>query len=124
MIRRNTPAKQAVLKVLTASSFALSQEDIEQQLLATMDRATVYRILKAFHDDNIIHKVIADDGKQYFALCHDCQNSHHQHNHFHFQCVSCDKVTCLDEQVHVQIPKGYTIQNVQCMLTGKCPTCA
>lgn len=124
MKRRNTPSKQAVLNILTASKTALSQEDIEQEVKGTMDRVTVYRVLNSFCEDGYVHRILSDDGKHYFAICLNCKEHQHKHDHFHFRCLKCQKVECLKEEVQVKIPEGYLLQNVNCLLTGYCRNCA
>ncbi|PBQ34655.1 transcriptional regulator [Sphingobacteriaceae bacterium] len=124
MKRRNTASKQSVLDILRASKKALSQENIEQEVKGTMDRVTVYRALNSFCEDGLVHKVLSDDGKFYFAICVKCEEKKHTHNHFHFRCVKCQTVECLKEEVNFRIPRGYKVQDVNCMLTGYCRDCA
>jgi len=124
MKRRNTPAKQAVLKILNSSERALNQDDIEQEVKGSMDRVTIYRILNSFCEDGYVHKILSDDGKYYFAICLNCEEKKHLHNHFHFRCLKCQKVECLKEEVNVKIPKGYKLENVNCLLTGYCQNCS
>ena len=69
MKRRNTPTKQAVLDLFDSRETALNQEQIELQLQEKMDRAPIYRILNNFCEDGVMHKVVGDDGINYFAMC-------------------------------------------------------
>ncbi|PHN03511.1 Fur family transcriptional regulator [Flavilitoribacter nigricans] len=125
MKRRNTAAKQTILDILQASrSVPLSQEDIEQKVAGKMNRVTVYRVLNSFYEDGYIHKILADDGKYYFAICLNCREDDHHHDHFHFRCLNCQKVECLQEEVKVQLPGGYRQESVNCLITGYCPECA
>lgn len=124
MNRRNTPAKKAILELLKSADSALSQDRIEAEVKGEMDRVTIYRVLNRFCEDGIAHKVLADDGKYYFALCHDCSGDQHDHNHFHFRCIKCDKIECLDEQVAVKLPNGYQMENVTGWVTGYCASCS
>lgn len=124
MNRRNTPAKKAILELLQAENTALSQERIEAALKGEMDRVTIYRVLNRFCEDGITHKILADDGKNYFALCRSCKSESHNHNHFHFRCVTCDKIECLDENVAVRLPDGYTMKTVAGWVTGLCASCS
>ena len=124
MKRRNTASKQVVLDVLTASDVALSQDDIEREVKGSMDRVTVYRVLNRFCEDGYVHKILSDDGKHYFAICLNCEEKKHHHNHFHFRCVKCQQVECLKEEVNVKIPSGYRLQNVNCILSGYCQKCS
>lgn len=124
MKRRNTPTKQAVLEVLSGTGRAMSQSDIEENIGLVADRATIYRILNSFCDDGILHRVVAEDGKQYFALGIDDGEKKLPANHFHFRCTKCDRIECLNEPVSFLAPKGYNIAHMNCVLTGVCNTCA
>jgi Fur family ferric uptake transcriptional regulator len=122
--RRNTPAKEAVLSVLSNTGKAMSQQAIEKQLAVDIDPVTIYRILNRFCEDGMLHKIVAEDGKQYFALCFDCKEREKATSHFHFRCKNCELMECLNEPVHFSIPKGYEVEGVNCVLTGVCKQCA
>ena len=124
MKRRNTPAKQEVWSLLSSTRSALSQEDIEQRTEGKMDRVTIYRVLNSFCEDGLVHRILSDDGKYYFALCRNCNEAHHTHDHFHFRCLKCGKVECLKEEVTIKMPKGYRLENTNCFLSGYCRACA
>ncbi|GGE98863.1 Fur family transcriptional regulator, ferric uptake regulator [Chishuiella changwenlii] len=124
MKRRNTPTKQAVLDLFDSCSTALNQEQIETQLKGKMDRATIYRILNSFCEDGMMHKVVADDGVNYFAMCKNCcEEAKHHHDHFHFRCTKCNQLTCLQENIIINLPQGYKMQNYNCVITGTCAKC-
>lgn len=126
MKRRNTPAKSRILNLLNEAGTALSQEMIELTVKGEMDRVTIYRVLNSFCEDGITHKVQADDGKYYYALCHSCgdHDHEHDHNHFHFKCLGCGKVECLNEQVSVKLPEGYVQKSIASWVSGYCNGCA
>ncbi|RYD50817.1 MAG: transcriptional repressor [Sphingobacteriales bacterium] len=124
MNRRQTPTKEAVLRVLSGSGKALSQEAIERRVEVAMDRATIYRILNRFDADGLVHKIVAEDGKQYFAVCRNCAAHQHQDDHYHFRCTRCDTIECLPEPVAFTTPNGYTVTQINCVLTGICKDCA
>ncbi len=121
--RRNTPTKEAVLSSLREADSAMSHEMIADKIETKADRATIYRILNRFCEDGLIHRIVADDGKQYFALCSDCELHDHQHDHFHFRCLACEKLECLEQTVKVQLPHGYTQANVNVVISGYCADC-
>lgn len=124
MNRRNTPAKATILELLKAEKSALSQDRIEAAVKGEMDRVTIYRVLNRFCEDGITHRILADDGKYYFALCNSCEGKNHRHDHVHFRCVTCEKVECLTEHVPVPLPEGYVAQSVSSWVTGQCAGCA
>ena len=70
----------------------MSQDAIERQM-GEVDRATIYRILNRFCADGVVHKVVADDGKQYFAICVKCDEENKlPDNHYHFRCTNCQTI--------------------------------
>lgn len=123
MKRRNTPTKQAVMSVLTAGK-AMSQDAIERKIQMDIDRVTIYRILNRFCEDGIAHRIVAEDGKQYFAICMPCEGKKSMGHHFHFRCTRCETIECLQAPVHFVLPKGYQVETVNCVLTGICKSCA
>ena len=123
MKRRNTPAKEAVMRVLTQAGKPLSHETIGQKAEVPMDRATVYRVLNRFCEDGVVHRIIAEDGKQYFAICTNCGKEKAIDYHFHFRCLGCQTIECLKESVHFSIPQGYKFEGVNAMITGYCNKC-
>jgi Fur family ferric uptake transcriptional regulator len=127
MKRRNTESKEAVLELLTNTKRAMSQDAIEKQLNLDVDRATIYRILNRFCEDSVIHKIVADDGKQYFAVCTKCDDKKKKavpENHFHFRCTHCETIECLPMLVNFSVPKGYSVSRVNCVLIGECKACS
>lgn len=122
-IRRNTQPKEAVLALLTNTKKAMSQDAIMKQMQVEADRATVYRILNRFCEDKIVHKVVADDGKQYFAVCIKCDEKTIPDNHFHFRCTRCETIECLPSMVEFSLHKKYKVQRMNCILIGICRDC-
>jgi len=124
MKRRNTPSKEAVLDVLTKTGKAMSQDAIEQKIDIDIDRATIYRVLNRFCEDGLVHRIVAEDGKQYFAVCIKCDKKKQADNHFHFRCTSCQTIECLPIPVHFSVPEGYNVESLNCVLTGTCKECS
>lgn len=124
MERRKTPTKQAVLDVLKTSGKAMSREGIEKAISKDINRATIYRVLNRFYEDGIVHRVVAGDGKQYFAVCSNRHDKDLRGHHFHFRCVQCETIECLPVPVHVSAPDGYRVEGVNCVLSGTCSDCS
>jgi Fur family ferric uptake transcriptional regulator len=123
MKRRNTATQEAVLSVLMSKRKAMSQDAIVKQMHLSADRATIYRILNRFCEDELVHKIVADDGKQYFAICVKCDGTSIPKNHFHFRCTQCDTIECLPTMVEFSIPKKYIVEQMNCVLVGICKDC-
>ncbi|TCK80966.1 Fur family transcriptional regulator [Albibacterium bauzanense] len=124
MKRRNTATQEAVLAVLASKRRAMSQDAIIKQMTVDADRATVYRILNRFCEDEIVHKIVADDGKQYFAVCVKCDDVIIPGNHFHFRCTKCETIECLPSIVEYSVPESYKVENLNCVLVGLCKECS
>lgn len=125
MKRRSTPTKEAVMAVLTGNTKAMSQDSIERKIDIDIDRATVYRVLNQFCEDGLVHKIVADDGKQYFAVCVKCDDKNKlPDNHFHFRCTNCQTIECLPSLVQFSIPQGYSVESLNCVLIGLCTECS
>ncbi|MDD2982358.1 MAG: transcriptional repressor [Crocinitomicaceae bacterium] len=120
--KRQTVSKRKVLDFFKKHDHAISHELIEQGLSGSMDRVTIYRILKSFEEDGLIHKIVDENSKSHYALCQEC-NSQHVHNHMHFQCTNCEKVECLDYDLEVPMPNGYQLKNMQLIASGLCKDC-
>jgi Fur family ferric uptake transcriptional regulator len=122
--RRNTTTQEAVLAVLKSKKKAMSQDAVLQLMDVDADRATVYRILNRFCKDGIVHKIVADDGKQYFAICDSCEGLPPiPANHFHFRCTQCETIECLAEPITYSVPENYIVQHTNCILVGVCKDC-
>lgn len=124
MKRRNTQAKQEILNVLKESKSALSHEMVQSKIPSNTDRATIYRVLNRFCEDGIVHKIVADDGKKYFALCYDCTKSIHYHDHLHFRCLECGKVECIKGEIRLPLPIGYVSKKFNGIVSGLCKNCS
>lgn len=125
MERRNTQTKIAVLEALKNAKSALSHDMLQEELSSNINRATIYRVLNRFCEDGVVHRIMGDNGKQYFALCINCdeQKKEHKHNHFHFRCLKCEKIECLKNEIDVLLPKGYVFENFNGFISGHCNNC-
>jgi Fur family ferric uptake transcriptional regulator len=122
MKRRKTASKERVLSLLRAKKFAMSHESIADEI-EDINRATIYRILNQFCEDGLAHKVIVENGKQFFALCRNCGTEDHHHNHLHFQCKKCNQVECFKSEVNISLPEGYRVENFNGLVSGLCNNC-
>lgn len=125
MSTRNTKTKEMILELLQASENALSHDIIQERLKEEqIDRATIYRVLNRFVEEGLVHRVVVDDGKQYFRICgKKCSGKYHHHDHFHFRCMKCNKVECLNKEIKVDLPKGYSYSHFNGVVSGYCAAC-
>lgn len=123
---RVTRSRKEVLEIFCQSrDQAISSSDIEHSL-NSIDRITLYRILKTFEESGLIHSVADGSGKTKYALCsHECTSGEHHDNHLHFYCRICDTTTCLDkvQLPLVQLPHDYLIEEMRFVVAGVCKDC-
>lgn len=123
---KRTGARIQVLEILSNRNSATSQPYLENVVGRDIDRVTLYRILKAFEEKGIIHKVIDNQGTANYAICLGaCTEHHHEDGHVHFNCSKCLSVYCLDEvQIPaLKMPKGFEIEQVTLIVSGICKDC-
>ena len=122
---RNSVTKQKIIDILIDRKSALAHKDFYDVLRNDCDRVTVYRALDRLVEEGKIHKVTGMEGVVQYALCSECSSGDHHHdNHVHFHCTSCDKVVCIENsKPQLNLPDGYNVQEVQCLVTGTCPHC-
>lgn len=123
---RYTQPRASVLKLFQQYEKALAQADLEKMLPEEFDRITLYRILRSFEANGLLHKVPDDQGVNKFALCgHACSEHLHHDEHVHFRCINCDKTICLPETAIpvLNLPKGYTAEESKLLVEGTCAEC-
>ena len=124
MKKRNTPIKNEIKGLLENADSALTQEAVLKKVQGHADRATVYRVLNSFCEDGLLHKVMSEDGKQYYAVCVNCKEKRHNHNHAHFHCIRCERVLCMKNKGAYKLPEGFTFMRMNCWITGICDECS
>jgi Fur family ferric uptake transcriptional regulator len=124
---RITPCRVFVLnEFIKKNKESLSEVDLEKKAKKRFDRVTIYRTLKTFIDNDILHRVIDNDNVEKYALCvHTCSDNQHNHEHVHFKCESCNTTTCLDNVAvgSIDLPAGYKKREVNYLIIGTCIKC-
>lgn len=105
-----TTARKAILELLSNSKKPLSYEDVKEFLL--MDKATFYRNIAIFEEEDIIDSFESNDKKRYFEL--------KRAKHSHFICSDCYTIECIEENPKFSL-KNYKIDNI--ILKGVCKDC-
>jgi len=104
-----TTARKELLTILKDASAPLSYEDIKSNI--SMDKATFYRNISKFEEEDILNSFESNDKKRYFEI--------KDNPHAHFVCIVCNKIECIDT-IKVNLP-GYEINNI--IINGKCNQC-
>jgi Fur family ferric uptake transcriptional regulator len=120
----STPFRLQVLEIFSQHNSAIPVTALEKEL-GKHDRITLYRTIKTFVDNGIIHEIPLAGSLSTYALCSDtCTSIEHNHNHIHFNCTQCSKVYCLEieKMPQLKIP-NYQIDEVAIQVKGICENC-
>lgn len=119
-----TAMRTLVYKTLSDSKKALSLIDLEQKF-EKVERSTIFRALKTFEENFIVHAVDDGTGSVKYAVCDDeCTCTLHD-LHVHFFCKRCGRTRCMKELPipKVNLPDGYTYESAQFIINGVCLSC-
>jgi Fur family ferric uptake transcriptional regulator len=122
---RPTAMRLLVYEFLEKQVVAASLTDIENTF-DKLERTTLYRTLKTFEENGIVHKIDDGSGIAKFALCEDqCNCDLETDLHLHFHCTNCNETQCLTEQKipHINLPPGYKAIDANLVVKGICNKC-
>ncbi len=120
-----TDSRRALLKILSETIKPLDVEDMKILLNKadiSADQATIYRILKAFSEKNIVRKVSLYEGKTHYELTD-------RPHHHHIVCTSCGTIQDIEEcgmekmEREIETKTGFTVQSHSFELFGICSSC-
>ncbi len=114
-----------VCKFLEKQSVATSLTDIENTFDKS-ERTTLYRTLKTFEKNGIVHKIDDGSGITKYALCEEkCNCELETDLHLHFHCTNCKETQCLTEQKipHINLPVGFKALDANLVVKGICNKC-
>jgi Fur family transcriptional regulator, ferric uptake regulator len=105
----------------------LPQEVLEaaQTQVPGLGIATVYRNLKTLVEDNELKLVNLPGENARFELAHPLHHPHHHHHHF--QCKQCQRVFDVHAcpgNLAALAPAGFTVDDHDLTLYGRCKDCA
>lgn len=121
-----TESRVKILDLFQQSNGALAHADIEKNSGDNFDRVTIYRTLQTFVEKGIIHTIPTADNSVLYALCKDeCTQGHHNDNHVHFICDSCNTTYCLEHTFfpELQLPKNFVQNRTDIIVSGVCAKC-
>ena len=119
-----TAMRQLVLEVLTEQTTAISLPELELKF-EKADKATLYRTLKTFEENKLIHSIDDGTGAVKYALCRETCECEPQDLHVHFYCTNCQKTYCLNDTPvpAINLPKGFSLNGVNMVVNGICTNC-
>lgn len=90
------------------------------------DMTTLYRTLKTFVEQKILHTIDVGTGVMKYALCIEGCICAPDDLHYHFHCLSCKETICLTQQriPKVQLPDNFTMSEANMVVKGHCSNCS
>lgn len=120
-----TAMRLLILDFLSRQNYAIRLSDIEKAL-EHADRITIYRTLKTFEENGLVHTIDDGTGSPKYALCLEgCDANEHHDMHVHFYCTSCKETFCLpDSKIpDVFLPNGFSAAELNLVVKGTCNKC-
>lgn len=121
---RLTQPRTRVLSYLLKQKEAMTHHEIHAHLPGEpLDAVTLYRVLEWLTENGLAHRIAGADQVWRFSAGAGQQN----HEHAHFQCNSCDAVTCFNDVPlprRVKMPEGFVSEEVDFLIKGICPRCS
>lgn len=119
-----TAMRILVLQFLMEQDKAVSLNSIEN-VLKMADKSTIYRTLKTFEHNKLVHTI--DDGTKQlkYALCLETCECETVDLHYHFHCSSCQSTFCLNNQniPSIELPKNFKMHQANMVIKGLCAEC-
>jgi len=120
-----TAMRLLVLQFILHRKSALSLSQLENYF-DRADRTTLYRTIKTFKENGIVHQIDDGSGITKYAVCEEnCNCEIETDLHLHFHCSQCEETTCLTAHKipHINLPEGYAAENVNLVVKGICDKC-
>jgi len=119
-----TAMRELVLQVLIEQKTAISLSELEQKF-EKADKATLYRTLKTFEKNKLIHSIDDGSGAIKYAICQDTCKCLPEDLHVHFLCTKCSQTHCLNEIPipEIKLPHSFSLESVNIVVKGICSNC-
>lgn len=125
--RRNikpTAVRLLVLKAFMEQDAAIGLSDLET-LFDHADKTTLYRTLKTFEENKLIHRIDDGTGAIKYALCNESCDCSPEELHVHFLCTMCNRTFCLNDTPipYIGLPVNFRLDSVNMVVKGLCSEC-
>lgn len=119
-----TPCRIEILRTLINSDSAMSEQELRQKMTNDYDRTTVYRTLRSFLSEGIIHSVALEGNDVRYAITK-ISECHAKDVHVHFHCDQCTGVFCLHAGIFAKptLPEKFIAKNYDLIINGICEKC-
>ncbi|WP_217652330.1 Fur family transcriptional regulator [Sinomicrobium oceani] len=123
---RPTAMRLLVLEALSGQEAAVSLSDLEE-VFEKSDRVTLYRTLKTFQENGLVHSIDDGTGAPKYALCEEgCECNIEQDLHVHFHCRMCRETFCLPKYKipDIDLPGEFIPEEANLVVKGVCGKCS
>jgi len=123
---RPTAMRLLVLESLSAQETAISLSELEKAFERS-DRITLYRTLKTFQENGLVHSIDDGTGAPKYALCEQgCECDIERDLHVHFHCKICSETFCLPKYKipEINLPDNFRSEEANLVMKGICGKCA
>jgi Fur family ferric uptake transcriptional regulator len=119
-----TAMRELVLKTLSEQTTAVSLSDIEN-IFDKADKVTLYRTIKTFEENKLIHSIDDGTGSVKYALCKESCQCSPEELHVHFLCTKCDHTFCLNDISipEIILPLNFKLETINMVVKGICSNC-
>src|SRR5690554_2972735 len=120
-----TAMRLLVLKKLQSSEHALDLNELESSF-DQADKTTLYRTLKKFEKNKLVHSIDDGSGAVKYAVCDENCECLPEQAHLHFHCIHCGSTFCMKEigLPQVSLPKNFKPQELSLVVKGICDRCS
>ncbi|TRZ43176.1 Fur family transcriptional regulator [Robertkochia solimangrovi] len=122
---RVTASRLLVYRYLYERRSVVALSEIENAF-GRADRSTLYRTIKTFEENRIVHQIDDGTGVLKYALCEPgCNCNIKSDLHLHFHCNECNETKCLtDHKIPpIEVPDGFVAENANLVIKGVCDKC-
>ncbi|QYH39221.1 transcriptional repressor [Algoriphagus sp. NBT04N3] len=123
---RPTAMRLLVLEALSGQEAAISLSDLEKAFEKS-DRVTLFRTLKTFQENGLVHSIDDGTGAPKYALCEEgCECNIERDLHVHFHCRVCSETFCLPKYKipEINLPTNFNGEEANLVVKGGCGKCA
>ncbi len=121
---RQTPQREAILRVLQGADRPLTVEEIWAGMAGSRSGLpTVYRNLERFVQEGWVESLLGPDQAMRFVRCHSA------HHHHHLSCDQCGRMVEVDicgiepSLVGMEKSSGFRVTRHELHVFGICPQC-
>ena len=122
---RPTAMRLLVLEALSGQEAAISLSDLEKAFEKS-DRVTLFRTLKTFQENGLVHSIDDGTGAPKYALCEEgCECNIERDLHVHFHCRVCSETFCLPKCKipEINLPTNFKSEEANLVVKGVCGKC-